>query len=493
MRTEKKAAEANADLESNELLSQAELGRKIHALKEEISQLHADLREKHVHDPNTGQRLTTQQYFDWKEKKRSLLTQKIKEATRLRLMSRNKGLVSKRAKITGLEQASQLLWRCSQVLRRLEAEGVELSSDERKLLTDVAGFIGLKQSEPIDQVRALVGGGSTNIFHLGSMIALATRDEKDLAVLVEEWKKINAIQPRNNELMATCAQEYIDALCTYGRFAEAISVARSLDPAQMNTAYAWLNIAQHSDDERLFAYVRELGRSAEGPRRPWLFLALYRLTGDIEDAKMTTFSFTEGSLILGKKARWHDVLLVKDHTMWQRLEEAREVYTGIQTAEERMQALSYIAEFSEDPKDLEQLTAMLALHIPIRVHTVVRLATVLAQNDRGEAVAKMLDAMSAWHLRCAGYSVLARFMNDRVVEMLDRAEQVVTSAKVTNTTEGAHALFSLVYAQAINGRTAEAMHTIEIIQEQESRGMALLLVHLLSREEPLPDFLKDRL
>jgi hypothetical protein len=77
--------------------------------------------------------------------------------------------------------------------------------------------------------------------------------------------------------------------------------------------------------------------------------------------------------------------------------------------------------------------------------------------------------------------------------MIDRAEQTVTAAKIEYGTEESQALFSLVYAQATNGRMPEAIRTARLITERNTRCKAFLLLNALSRGEAIPDFLEDAL
>lgn len=458
---------------------------RIEDLKAEIIQLETSLHNKHVSHPVTGERLSTMEYFTWKRGVLSALDRDMRELGYLRSWIKLKGgapLYQVRS-----EAAFRILWRCGQLLRRLDEKGIEFTSEERKLLDDVEDFTGLKADRLLEDARACMRGDPNNVLQFGGMIAKATRNDQDVAVLANEWEKV-ADRPRNAALIAACAQEYTQVLAYLGRFDEATSVARSLDQTQREAAYAWSAIAQHSGNQDALDRARALGRNLPMGNREWFFLDLYSFSGKHEDAAFADPS-PESEPLIGKKLGWFRVLMVKEHVNWGRQKETRSVFRKLNTAEEQMHALAFIAERSKDKDDINRLLSALEQYKPAKLTTMKRVAAVLACNGYGDLMCGVLDSMSTWHFRCAGYSILARFMKDRVPEMLDRAEQVLTSSQFGRGTEESQALYSLVYAQATNRRMAEAIRTAQVIKEREARCSAFLLLNALSRGEAIPDFL----
>lgn len=471
--------------------SREEADTRIKALKTEIIQGEGLMRDPDPKHPGTGASLTAVERINLRTRLERVLEQKRSEITYLRSWIELKGEKPLSAEQTKGETAFRLLWRCGQLLRRLADEGVQFTADERKLIGDVADFTGLKPDELLEEARACMGGGTENIFQFGGMIALATRDEKDLAILAAEWEKVNAQRPRKEVLVAKCAEAYTKVLAPLGRTEEVIAIVRSISQTERDAAYSWSRIAKHSKDPSIQEHARELGRRFEPGQREWFFLGMYGMFGDLEDAKLATPTPSTQRL-LGKKSGRHRVLLVKAHASWGRLTEAREAFQSLNSAEERLHALIYLAEFG-DEEDLGRLIDGLSQYKPSRLNVTKHLAAVLGRKGQGDMVASMLDSMSTWYLRCGGYSVLSMNIEERGPEMLDRAEQVLTSAQIMGTTEEAQALFSLVHAQAVNGRRAEALCTARIMKERDMRCMALLLLNAVSRGEAIPEFITENL
>lgn len=469
-----------------------EAEERIKALKTELIQGEALLRDPDPKHPSTGASLTTVERINFRGRLERVLEQKRSEIAYLRSWIELKGEKPLSAGQTKGETAFRLLWRCGQLLRRLADEGVEFTADEQKLIVDVSNFTGLKPDELLEEARACMGGGTENIFQFGGMIALATRDEKDLAILRAEWEKVSSQRPRNEVLVAKCAEAYTNVLAPLGRTEEAIAVVRNVVQTQRDAAYSWSRIAQHSSDPSIREHARELGRQFEPGQREWFFLGMYDMFGDPEDAKLATPT-PDTQRLLGKKSGWHRVLLVKSHASWGRIAEAREAFRSLNSTEERIHALTYLAEFSDEAEDLDRLIASVAQYKPSKLNAMKRVAAVLGRKGQADMVVRMLEPMSTWYLKCGGYSVLAMNVKGRTAEMLDRAEQVVTSAQITGDTEETYALFSLVHAQAVNGRRAEALCTARIMKERAKRCMALLLLNAVARGEPIPTFIAENL
>ena len=136
---------------------------------------------------------------------------------------------------------------------------------------------------------------------------------------------------------------------------------------------------------------------------------------------------------------------------------------------------------------------MLTRYKPAKIGSMRQVALTLAESNRGESVARMLDTMTTGHLRCLGFSVLACTMKNRAAEMLDRAERVVSATRITGDTDEGYALLALVRAQATNGRTTEASRTADIIRVHGHKCMALLLLNALQKSEEIPGFIIDAL
>lgn len=463
---------------------------RLKALKADIVQLDAVLSDRHVNHPTTGERLTTQQYFKWKREARSILTQKMRETSYLKSWMKLQGGVPLTPNQTKGEAAFRMLWRCCQLFHRLNDEGVDFTQEERQLLMEIEDFTGLKADQLLKEARACMQRGSENIFRFGALIAQATRDDQDLAVLTQEWDRVNAASPRNEALIARCAETYTRTLVYFGRFEDAIVVARSLDQTHRDTAYVWSRIAQYSNDPAVLEYARALGRNIQAGQREWFFLGLYSFFGKQEDANLAATN-PESEKLLGKKLGWFKVLTVKDYAAWGRLEEARAIIQRLNSPDDRMNALACIVDQGEDKDEAFLLMSMVEQYKVGKLSTMKRVAAVLARHGYGDRVRKMLDSVSTWYLRCAGYSVLAHFLKDDAEDLLDQAEQVLTAAQLRGTTEESQALYSLAYAQAINGRRTRAIHTARVIKERDARCMALLLLNALSRKEDIPEFLKE--
>jgi hypothetical protein len=85
-------------------------------------------------------------------------------------------------------------------------------------------------------------------------------------------------------------------------------------------------------------------------------------------------------------------------------------------------------------------------------------------------------------------------MQDATTDLIDQAEQVLMAAQFHGAKrEENQALYSLAHAQASNGRRARAIRTAHVIKERETRCKALLLLHALSQEGSVPDFLEELL
>ncbi|MDD5437753.1 MAG: hypothetical protein PHC70_01265 [Patescibacteria group bacterium] len=481
---------ANSVFKAPQNMQEAE--DRLKALRGGIVQLETTLRDKHVSHPQTGERLTTQQYFEWKREVRSVLARKTREAGYLKSWMKLQGSVPLAPQQVKAEAAFRMLWRCGQLLHRLSDEGVDFTPEERQLVADIEDFTGLKADQLLEEARACMQGGSENVFQFGALIAQATRDDQDLAVLTREWERVNAQTPRNEVLIAKCAEVYVRLLGYFGRFEDAIAVARSLDQTQRDAAYAWSTIAEHSGDSAVLEYTRALGRNIPAGQREWLFLGLYSFFGEQEDADLAT-SNPESEQLIGRRLGWFKVLTVKEYAGWGRLQEAHAVFQRLNSPEDRVHALACIVGESEDKDEVHNLMSMLDHYKPAKLTTMKRVAAVLAQHGYGDRVRKMLDSMSTWYLRCAGYSVLARFMQDDAADLLERAEQALTAASLNGGTEEGQTLYSLAYAQATNGRMAKAVRTARVIKERSARCMTLLLLNALSREDSIPEFLEEML
>lgn len=481
---------ANLVFKAPQNIQEAE--ERLKALRVDIVQLETALRNKHVSHPQTGERLTTKQYFDWKREVRSVFSQKVRETSYLKSWMKLQGGIPLTPNQFNGEAAFRVLWRCSQLFRRLNDEGVDFAPEELQLLMDVENLTGLKTDQLLEEARACMKGGSENVFQFGALIAQTTRDDQDLAVLTQEWEKVNAASPRDEVLIAKCAQVYTHVLGYFGRVEEAVAIARSPDQTQRDTAYAWLTIAQYSNDPAVLEYARALGRDLPAGQREWFFLNLYSFFGEQEDADLATCN-SESEKHIGKRIGWFKVLTVKDYAAWGRLKEARDIFQRLDNPEDRVHTLACIVDQSEDKDEARLLMSMLEQYKPVKLTTMKRVVAVLAKHDYGNRVCEILDSMSTWYLRCAGYSVLARFLKDRVEDLLDQAERVLTGARLCGTTEEGQTLYSLAYAQATNGRRTKAIRTARVIKERSVRCMTLLLLYVLSREENIPEFLEEML
>lgn len=460
---------------------------RLKTLRANITQLELALRGKHVSDLQTGE-LTTQQHLGRKREARSILTQMIREVAYLKSWMKPQ-LAPSQCKD---EAAFRMLWRCSQLFCRLNDEGVDFTLEERQLLADVENFTGLKTDQLLEEARTCMQGGPQNVFQFGALIAQATRDDQDLAVLTREWKSVNTMSPHDEDMITKCGAVYVRVLALFGRLEDAVAVARSLDQAQYEAAYAWLAIAQRSSDSSALERARALGRNFPTGRREWFFLGLYSFFGEQEDADLIV-SDPEAEECIGRKIGWFRVLTVKKYAAWGRLEEARAFFRRLDHPEDRIHALACIVDRSGDEDEARLLMSMFELYRPVKLTTVKRVIAVLARHGYGDQVWKMLDSTWTWYLRCAGYSVLTRFMKDDVADLLDQAEQVLTSTQLNGTSEESQTLYSLAYAQATNDRWERAIHTARIIKERNIRCMTFLLLNALSQEDSIPEFCEEML
>jgi hypothetical protein len=471
-----------------------EAQKRVASLTDEILQLRTQLDGRHVSNPITGERLTTEEYFAWKERTRIILASKTTELRYLKAWVKRQERAS--AAMSGApakrEPAFQLLWRCAELFRRLTEEGVEFTPDERKLLAEVNTFTALQASSLLDAARALMTGAPDNVFHFGSIIARATRDEYDLTVLRAAWSKV--CQTSSNQgSFENGAVDYVRALAALGRVEEAVVVARMFDTSHSGTAFIWFHIARHSQDADHLALARSLGAALEPRLRAWFLLRIYRLTGDREDGRLATPP-PEVYRVLGKKADAYRVSLLDACITWGHLDEAREIYDGIESAEARLSCMARISEFTEDPEDLGQLIGLIGSCESVRPSTIKRVVLALAQNDREELALHVLGMLPEWYLRCIGFSVLAQCSDGpKAEDMLDQAEQVVTSATMKGTTEESDALLNLVYALVVHGRIEAAIRILGVMREQENRCKAILLIDAVKSGREMPDFITENL
>ena len=301
----------NATSLFREPLDREEADTRIETLRVDVLQLEALQRDKHVREACTGRRLTTSEYYTWKEQLRIVLSQKRGEIDYLTQWLKLKGGGSMHTHQVKAVTAFRLLWRCDQLMRRLVATGVALTTDEQRLLVDIAEFTAPKAGDLLAKARACIPGGSEPFFQFGGLIALATRDDQDLTALTIEWEKISSGRPRDELLISKCGGYYARVLAQIGRCDEAVAIAQSLDRSHHDTAYAWASIARYSNDAGLLEHARELGRNLTPEHQPWFFVRLYEFTGNREDAEIA-----ERTELLGKKAAWYSVLLVKAHLSW---------------------------------------------------------------------------------------------------------------------------------------------------------------------------------
>lgn len=195
-----------------------------------------------------------------------------------------------------------------------------------------------------------------------------------------------------------------------------------------------------------------------------------------------------------KNPEWFTVAVVREFAGWDEIEEARTVYQNLHNLENRVCTLAYIAKSSADPNELSELLSILNRYTPQKVATLKLVTAVLAQYDHDREIREMIDSLAPWSLRCAGYSILARFVaQDDATDLLEKAERMLTSAHFIGDTDEGKILYSLVYAQVMHGRRANALATTRLIKDRLSRCMAILLIYASSKEGDLPDFLEEAL
>ncbi len=451
-----------------------------------ILKLKSEIHELEAARAHTGPNSCTQTTA---RETRRLLTQKMREIAQLKIwITLSGGKTIKPGQVEG-KPAFHLLWRCNELFQRLREEGVDFTPEETALISEVADFTSLKTDDLLNEARALVRGGSrTHLFQCGGMIAKVTGDDRDLAILRSEWTKINGKHLDNEKLLGRCAVLYADTLAYLGRFEEAMAIARSFTSSHRESVYIWSSIARYSPDTNLLDHARQLGRNLPLQQRAWFFLHLYEITGSTNDAAYITLNPDEECLLTARDERFQ-VMIVKEHAAWERFDEARAMFGRLRGFEDRLLAATYLAEHSRNPDDLDQLTDLFVQQSSIKPSILKRAIAVLAEHDRDGAVVHVLEASSSWLFKCSGFSTLSRFIDGRASEMLDRAEQVVTAANIRGHGDESEALFSLAYAQASNGREAEAVRTTRIMEDKGLKCMALLLLHTLFENDPLPDFL----
>lgn len=460
-------------------------------LQNEITQLERSLCDKHVKNPQTGLRFSTEEYFQWKKKANAALAQKTRELSYLKAWAKTNGR-SLTPQPVKAETTFKMLWRCGQLFLRLSEQGVPFTAEERQLIADIEAYTGLHADQVLEEARVCMSGSPENFFKLGGDIARVTKDGRDLAILTQEWEKMSAQTPRNEGRMTNCAETYAQALMCFGRTEEATIVVRSLDQFEGAAAYAWSIIAERSGDQAALEHARVLGRRLEPARREWFFLRLYSLFGQQEDTELLLGN-PELERLMGRKMGWFKALVIKEYASWGRVQEAREIFQGISDAEDRLHALAYIVKEGQDKEEMRNLLSMLKRYTPKKLMTLKLVAAVLARCGHGEHVRKILDSLPTWHLRCAGYAVLARFMPDNADALLDQAEQMLLTPHMSGVMEESQALYSVVYAQIVTGRKAKAIRTVRIIKEKEVRCAALLLLYSALRKESAPAFLVEML
>lgn len=466
----------------------ADADARVTALKGEILRIQRALEDPDVRTPDNRRRLHKQEYFDWADAMRKQIAQMRHEIGYLELQIK---LMAKPVVQTPKAEPSvHLLWRCSQLLRRLVESGVPFTADDRRLMEEISERAKLKVGNPLKEARAMVKGSPQNLFVLGSHVACTTRDEMDLRVLEDEWGRLKAQRPIDEDLLCRCARDYLRVLAAYNRLEEAVAIASHLTVTGRDVARVWLDLGQATKNETVLEHARTVGSTLEPEHRYPFFVGLYGVSGRIEDVRMAT-----PPAELASKIRINFSALLRHHTAWQRVMEAREALRHVTIPEDRVLGLAHIAEVSGEQEDVDQLTVALVSHRPSRVSTVRRVTSVLAANNRDDVVAGMLDATPAWSLRCAGYAGLARFMRGaRALEYLDRAEQTLIGANSSIDTIAEQALIHLMYAQGLKGRMDGAVRIPEIMSKgSHLKCVGHLLLHVLSTGEELPEFMVSML
>jgi HEPN domain-containing protein len=467
---------------------------RLKALLEEIAQLKsASSQDNCPMHPQTGEPLTTQEHSRWKRETCFLLARKNREVAYLKSWMRLQGSVLFATHTPKPEVAFRILWQCNQLFERLSRQGISFSSEEKRLLEEVQSLTSLREDTLIEEARACANDTPLNTFQFNGYIARATKSEKDLVVLTRAWVKIREEAPTDTLLITKCGQRYVDALCDLNRFEEARAVVESLDQTDPTTPYIWLALARYSGDKAILEHARVLSVKIPEKTRSWFFLRLYSVSGEKTDLNLARKSL-QSEQSSSKDLERFAVSTVKALAGWDEIEEARTLYRDLRNLENRLYALACIAETSGESSELRELLSLLKRYTPQKLATLQLVTAVLAQYGYDREIREMIDSLNPWHLRCASYSILARFVTqDDATNLLEKAERMLTSAHFIGDTAEGQTLYNLVYAQAMNGRRANALAATRLINDRLFRCMAILLIYASSKEGDLPDFLEEAL
>ncbi len=463
--------------------------------KREVAELQSQLENRHVTSPVSGERMTTPEYFKWKRGIGRVLALKQYELNVLKTWAKEHGvpMAIELPKQPKAETYYHLLWRTGHLLHRLVARGAELAEEEQCLLDEIDSLIELDDSKLLEEARACMQNGWVNVFQFGSMIAQTTRDEQDLAPLMDEYQKLLAANPRDEVHIRQAAEYLVDTLAVMGRFEDAAALAETLDQTSIQAAYVWLRIGDRSENDDLVGRARAIGsRAAPSLERKWFFAHLYVLSGDPADsAFVQRGADVEDTASAKKQLLYLQTWLVKGHAMWDRRDDALNALRGIDDINGHVRSLAYIVEYGEREEDAKLLLMLLIHNDSLRYGTIRCAAAALAKSGHGHETAEALTLVDSWFSKCGGYCMLARFMNGSGPEMLERAERLLTTADLTGNTHEGDILFSLAVAQALNGHGENALRTVRLIKEREAKCHALLFLYAHFRGEPMPAFLED--
>ncbi|TAK05583.1 hypothetical protein EPO33_00320 [Patescibacteria group bacterium] len=445
------------------------------ALKQGVKEVTAALKDKHLRFPETGRRMTTAEYFEWKLTARRSLMEKEREIAFLRAwVNENKSVgVQHHQAQSSLDQS--MLSECRTALLRLDMKGL-LQEQERVLLRQLEHRLGVGLDPLIQKARSCMTGNPHNIFSYGSMIVRATRDQEDLDALRRQWESVSggAYDP---VVKARCAREHVRALLAMGATDEARGILESCDESVIDTAYAWLWFAEETEDADALERVRVLAASRADSRDAMLWILTYRVSGEAADALQANRMVRDHKnpplflMVLGQAYAWHG-----------RVEEAQAILRGLD--DERALELSCtIALETRDEADRTRAISVLERHVPEKQRTIREVLRVLASHGETDLALRTVKDLKSQTDRCFAFGRLSWEIDDLDLrkKFLVKADELTVNL-VDKSSAGAMALLNVSVGHAMLDNIARAAQIAETIRDRECRCRAFLISYEITRD-----------
>lgn len=382
-----------------------------------------------------------------------------------------------------------LLWRCADRLQRLERSGLVLTGTDHEAIAQ-AGRRLAASSPFLELARVAIDDRPANILQFGSLIARISGHDEDRQRLERVWEDLFKIEPRDEGLLADCAERYVGALVCLGDEEGAVDAIERLGPDNAQTAYCWLNVLERMPSSYALRYAREFGVRLDPLRRLWFFAKLFHRTGEVADEAMALPSAEQLEALGPKRGNAFRTMMTRLYAQWGRYDEARTVLVGDLGPDDKANGWAYVARWSGRASDREQLLAALKAHGATRTDT-ARVAACAFVGTEGQQPFEELLGRSRWTFACAGYSALALYLDDRAQELVHRAAGLAASYERVTSMLDARAFLHLACMQARLGDLEAASRTVERIGEMSARCRGLLALHATRSLEPVPMFLEE--